>query len=84
MAMTDAERQNARRERMYSAGYKLMSIWVPRDSEGKAVKMERKIFLRRLEALTAGWSKTKVNKFFGDVLKIVKLKVEEEQSKAKD
>ena len=79
MAMTDVEKQKARRDRMYTAGYKLMSIWVPRESEGKTAKLERKIFLRRLEALTAGWSKTRLNKFFRDVLRIVKEKIEEEK-----
>jgi len=62
---------------MYDAGYKLMSIWVPKTSEGKAIKMERSIFLRRIEALTAGWPKKKLLIFFAEILEIVKEKIKE-------
>ena len=79
MNKSEAERQRAYRERMYSAGYKQMSIWVPRESEGKTEKIERKVFLRRIEALTAGWPKSKLNKFFRDVLKIINEKIEEDK-----
>jgi len=78
MAMTSKEKNEAYRNRLYEAGYKQMRIWVPRESEGKTTKMERTMFIRRIEALTAGWSDKKLSKFFSDVLKIVKEKIKEE------
>ena len=79
MAMTNAERQVAFKEKMYAAGYKQKIVWVPRETEGRKVSFERKTFLLRLEAITVGLSKTKLNKLFGEVLKIVKTKVKEEK-----
>ena len=78
MAMTSKEKNEAYRNRLYEAGYKQMRIWVPRESEGKTAKMERAMFIRRIEALTAGWSDKKLSKFFSAVLKIVKEKIKEE------
>jgi hypothetical protein len=77
MAMTRKERQDAYRERMYAAGYKQMRIWVLRGSESSAEKVERRVFLRRLEALTAGWSKAKLTRFLSGVLKTVKERIKE-------
>jgi hypothetical protein len=77
MAMTPKERDEAYRSRMYDAGYKQMRIWVPRESEGKAVKMERKMFVARLEELTAGWSKARLSKLFSGTLKIIKERIKE-------
>ena len=79
MSMTEAERQRARRKKMYNAGYKLMSIWVPREFEKETTKMERRIFLRRIESLTAGWTEKKLSKLFNELLKIVKEKVKEDK-----
>ena len=79
MAMTSKEKSAAYNARMYAAGYKQMRVWVPRESEGKTVKLERKMFLSRLEALTAGWSKTRLNRFFRDALKIMTEKIKEEE-----
>jgi hypothetical protein len=77
MAMTPKERDEAYRNRMYDAGYKQMRIWVPRESEGKAAKMERRMFTARLDELTAGWSKARLSKFFSEALKIIKEKIKE-------
>ena len=79
MAMTNTENQRAFKERMYNAGYKQKIVWIPRETEGKKAKMERKTFMLRLETLTAGWTKAKLNKFLGEVLKIIKIKIEEEK-----
>jgi len=79
MAITSKEIQSAYKKRMYEAGYKQMQIWVPRGSEGKAVKMERKLFVKRLESLTAGWSKTKLNRLFKDVLYYITEKLKKEE-----
>ena len=81
MAKTGTERQEDYRNRMYEAGYKQMRIWVPRESEGKTEKLERKMFMTRLEALTAGWSKNKISKLLSELLKIVKEKIKEENKK---
>ena len=81
MAMTSKEKDEAYRNRMYAAGYKQMRIWVPRESEGKTAKLERKMFMKRLEALTAGWSKTKLSRCVSEVLKIIKTKIKEEDEK---
>ena len=79
MAMTNRETQEAYRERMYAAGYKQVRLWVPRNSEGKEVKLERQAFLNKLEELTAGWSKTKLSRFFAGVLKIIAKKIKEDE-----
>jgi len=72
--MTNREKQAAYRERMYEAGYKQILIWVPRDSENKAVKMDRKDFMYKLEELTAGWSRAKLSRTFTEFLNIIKMK----------
>ena len=79
MAMTSKEKGEAYRNRMYEAGYKQMRIWVPRDSEKEPVKTERRIFLKRLEALTAGWPKAKLARLFSEVLKTVTAKIKEKE-----
>ena len=79
MKKTTSERQSQYRDRMYSAGYKQKRVWVPRDSEGKAVSMERRLFIARLDELTAGWSKSKISKFLSSILKIMKEKIKEEK-----
>ena len=81
MGMTSKEKDDAYRNRMYDAGYKQMRIWVPRESEGKTAKLERQMFLVRLEALTAGWSKSKLSRLFSDILKIIKERIKEENKK---
>jgi len=81
MAMTNREHQKEHRDRMYAAGYKQMRIWVPRESEGKTAKLERKIFTRWLEALTAGYSAAKLSRFLSSVLKIVKERIKEDEQK---
>ena len=78
MATTVNERMRAFREKMYAAGYRQAQVWIPTKSEGKEAKMERRLFLRRLEALTIGWPKKKLSKFLSDVLKIIKEKIKEE------
>ena len=78
MAMTGNERVENYRAKMYEAGYKQKIVWVPMYSEGKKEKLERRMFLSRLEALTAGWSKTKLSNFFSRVLKLVKEMINEE------
>ena len=80
MRKTDIERQRDRRARMYEAGYKQKNIWVPIDSEREGANLERGVFIRRITALTAGWSKTKLNRFYKEVLKIMKEKIEEDES----
>ena len=79
MPMTSKEKNAAYRSRMYAAGYKQMRIWVPRESEGKPAKLERKMFMAHLEALTAGWSTAKLSKLFSGILKTVKEKIKEDE-----
>jgi hypothetical protein len=79
MAMTAKEKDDAFRQRRYEAGFKQMRIWVPRESEINTEKLERKEFLLRLEALTAGWSKAKLSKLFSQILKDVNKKIKEEE-----
>ena len=75
--MTNREIQEAYKSRMYAAGYKQIQVWVPRNSEGKSVKMERRAFVAKLDELTTGWSKAKLSRFFADVLKIITKKIKE-------
>jgi len=69
--MTNNELQEAYRERKYAAGYKQIRLWVPRNSEGRMVKMDRKAFMHKLEELTAGWNRTKLSQTFTELLKII-------------
>ena len=78
MPLTNKEYQAAYKRRMYEAGYKQMQIWVPKKTEGKAVKIERKIFMKRLESLTAGWSNAKLNKLLKNVLNYISDKIKKE------
>ena len=80
MRKTELQRQRERRARMYEAGYKQKNIWVPINSENESSKLERKIFMERITALTAGWSKPRLSKFFKEVLKIVNEKIKEDKN----
>ena len=75
MSLTNNEKQKAYRKRMREDGYKLMQIWVPKESENKTVKIERKMFMKRVELLTIGWSKTKLSRLFKDVLNYISEKI---------
>jgi hypothetical protein len=44
-------------------------------------KLERKMFLLRLEGLTAGWSKHKLSRLFSFLLKATKQKIKEDSEK---
>ena len=79
MALSNTEKQDAYRERMYAAGYKQKRIWVPRESEKAPVKLERQAFILKLEELTAGWSKARLSKLFAEVIGIIKQKIKEEE-----
>jgi hypothetical protein len=79
MGMTNRETQEAYRERMYAAGYKQIRLWVPRDSEGKDVKTDRRAFIARLDELTAGWSRTRLARLFNELLAVIKTKTKEVQ-----
>ena len=78
MSMTNKEYQAAYKQRMYEAGYKQVQVWVPKGSEGKAVKLERKMFMKQIEALTAGWSKSKLSRLLKDVLKYITERIKQE------
>ena len=54
---------------MYNAGLKQKTIWIPRKSETVPVKMLKKVFMGRLEELTAGWSRVKLTRLFEIELK---------------
>ena len=81
MGMTSREKDQAYRSRMYEAGFKQMRIWVPRESEGKAAKADRKMFAAQIEALTAGWSERKRAALFSQTLTFIKAKIKEEEQK---
>jgi len=81
MGMTSKEKDQAYRSRMYEAGYKQMRVWVPRESEGKNAKADRKMFMAQIEALTAGWSEGKLSALFYQTLSFIKTKIKEEQQK---
>jgi len=80
MAMSNSEKQAAYKKNMQEAGYKRIQIWVPKDSEGKAEKLERDKFIKKIDLLTAGWSKTKLNRLFKDVLKYISEKTRQEDT----
>jgi len=79
MTMNNKERQATYKKRMNEAGYKQMQVWVPKNSEGKGVKLERKLFIKRIEALTAGWSKSRLNRLIREVLKHISDKINKEE-----
>ena len=75
MNLTNKEKQAAYKKRMEEAGYKRIQLWVPKESEGKAIKMERKYFVKRLEEITVGWSKSKLSRLFRGVLNYISDKI---------
>ncbi|MDR2661843.1 MAG: hypothetical protein LBC31_02465 [Treponema sp.] len=75
--MTNTEKQEAYRNRKYAEGYKQVRLWVPRDSEGKDVKEVRRVFIARLDELTAGWSKTRISKLCKELLALIKTRSKE-------
>jgi len=79
MGMTNKEKNQAYRARMYAAGFKQMRIWVPRESEGKSAKADRKMFMAQIEALTAGWNERKLSGLFSQTLMFINAKIKEEQ-----
>ena len=80
MATNNKANQAAYKERMYNAGYKQVQVWVPRELETKTIKLERRMFLKRLESLTVGLSKAKLSKIFKEVLVIIKEKLSQEET----
>jgi hypothetical protein len=69
--MTNREKQEAFKGRMYAAGYKQKTVWVLRyPEEGK--KLTRAVFLRRFDKLTAGWSAGSLSELFHAILNMVK------------
>jgi hypothetical protein len=81
MALTGAERQQRFRERMQAAGYERLTVWVSRSGAEDTKRITREIFLRKLEKMTAEWSKEKRSKVFGELLSIVESKKEAERKK---
>ena len=80
MALSNKDYQRKFKDKMYAAGYKQMIVWVPRDSGKENKKIEQKIFIRRLTALTVGMSKTKLTRLYRDILVMVKDKKEEKET----
>jgi hypothetical protein len=78
--MTNTEKQEAYRNRKYAEGYKQVRLWVPRDSEGKDVKEVRRVFMARLEELTAGWSKTMLLKLCRELLALIEVRSRERKN----
>ena len=76
--MANRENQAAYKKRMYEAGYRQVQVWVPKESEGKTVKLERRRFVKKIELLTIGWSKTKLHRLFNDVIKYITEKIVQE------
>jgi hypothetical protein len=68
--MTNVEKQQAYKERMYAAGYKQRTVWIPRDPE-KREHITRTIFLKRFDELTKGWSGKKLSAAFNTILGMV-------------
>ena len=71
MAMTNREKSEAYRKRMYEAGYKQVRLWIPRKSDGSIVKI-----LIELEDITANWSKDKRARFIDDLVNIIRKKLQ--------
>lgn len=69
MAMTNRETQEAYRNRMYAEGFKQARLWVPRDFDAAAAKLERRAFTLKLDQITAGMNKTGVEKLYARLLK---------------
>jgi len=76
--MNDKERQQKRRKKLYTAGFKPMQIWVNR-KEQKQVKMNMTVYIKKLRKLTSGWEKDRLSKLFNLLIKITKAKKEVEK-----
>jgi hypothetical protein len=74
MKPTNNENNRKYRQKFYDAGLKQMRIWVPREIGKEPAKIDKQLFIKRIEAITAGWSGKKQSKIFKDVLKQIKEK----------
>ena len=81
MAMTNSERQEKFRKQMYDAGFKNLQIWVPKKSESRSIKLERKVFAGKLEEITAGWPRVRLTRLFNDLIQVVKKHAKEDKRK---
>jgi hypothetical protein len=81
--LTNAERQRAFKAKMYEAGFKQVQVWVQRNQEqnNRPVKMDRNTFIRKLDELTAGMTKTGRSKLYSELIKFALAKKEESQKK---
>ena len=68
MAMTNREAQEAYRNRMYASGFKQARLWVPRDFDPKASKLQKEAFTLKLDQLTAGMNKSSAAKLYARLL----------------
>ena len=78
MGTSSKIRQAEFRDRMKKEGFKEKRIWVPVESESKAIQLTRLTFLKRIEELTLGWSKAKQSRLFNDVLGILRRRIKQE------
>jgi hypothetical protein len=77
MAMTNSEKQEAFRKRMYDAGYKRVLLWVPRNKDTRPGKVDRRSAIRRLDELMAGLSPRKCSRIYQKII----LEVEKQLAK---
>jgi hypothetical protein len=80
MALTNAEKQRAFRERMRAAGYRQVQMWVLRKPGGELRKMDRNGFVRKLDELTAGWKKSRLVQLFAVLLKAAEAEAKKEET----
>jgi hypothetical protein len=81
-AEKNAEKQRHYKEKMYAEGYKQTQVWVLRDGNiEKTLKGGANAFLRRLDMLTANWSKSKVTQLFEEIIETVTKRNEEARRK---
>jgi hypothetical protein len=71
-SQASAKRVREFKKRMYDQGYKQKVIWVKRDDSKTIGLIDRKLFMSKLDELSADFTKIKLNRLYHAVLSFVK------------
>jgi hypothetical protein len=74
MALTNAEKQRAYKERLYAAGYKQVQVWVLRKDTPERVDRTR--FIRELDGLAVRLTGAERKRLYKDLLEIIQARKE--------
>jgi hypothetical protein len=56
---------------MYAAGYKQVMVWAARNPDDKAAKINRGVFIKRLDKMTGKWNAARLSKLYTLILNLI-------------